>query len=263
LHELIHASGYPFGPEQREDHAHTVRDSIYACERWCTGASLSPDQVVDIQDCFRCSGTYAAKQECCGDLTVCIGGCCEGPCLPDGTCSDACSVAKSNGFSCGYEGTTQLDATVDGFGWVYTSQLRWRVADLVTNYQAGKSPLIKRGIRYKPTGTVRAALPALESLNCVPAPSEVALTAANYVGDFIIGLDPPGLYASGSVTIPGGTALVCDEGGAPAQGTGWGWLLILPVGTLTRPDLTGSVIEPTSQTKSSWNLKAADPTNWQ
>lgn len=133
----------------------------------------------------------------------------------------------------------------------------------MTNFQAGGGQLVKRGIRYAPTGTVNAALPGVEDLGCAPVPTQVPLTDTSFTGDFILGIDPPGVFASGTVNVPDGTAIVCEEGGAPAQGNAWGWLLIIPVGPLTRPDLTGNVPIPGgSPSTCSWNLKAVDPSTW-
>lgn len=244
LHELIHSSGF----RHRDDQ--TTSDSIYACERWCTGDSVDASGNPNMQDCFRCSASLAAKQECCGDLTVCVGGCCDGPCQPDGTCG-ACGVAKANGLSCIYEGTTKLDATTSGTGWLYDGQLRLVATDVVTDYQVAQSITIRRGIRYKPTGTITATLMGL--LDCVPAPASVELTDASFVGDIIVGIDPPKIIASGKVNIPGGTAIVCSQGGSPATGDGWGWFFIAPSGPITSPNLVGNVTLPMATSTSSWD----------
>jgi hypothetical protein len=245
LHEMIHSSGF-----RHKDNGTT--DSIYACERWCTGNSVDAAGNLNMQDCFRCSASLAAKQECCGDLTVCAGGCCDGPCQPDGTCG-VCSTAKANGLSCIYEGTTRLDATVNDAGWLYDGQIRLVATDLVTEYQKAQSPTIHRGIRYKPTGTITASFSGVPG--CVPSPASVQLTDSNLVGEIIIGIDPPVVIASCTVSIPGGTAIVCQQGGSPPTGDGWGWFFVTPSEPVTTPILTGSSTLPESNAKSFWNWK--------
>jgi len=131
LHELVHSAGYD-GPPGHNDADGDQKDSIYACARWCTGrgkeSGTNPRGEAETADCFRCSATLQAKKECCGDKTVCLGGCCDGPCGEDGRCRlDACNPKKNGGdFSqCRFEGDSSLigDATECSahVQWVYTS----------------------------------------------------------------------------------------------------------------------------------------------
>jgi hypothetical protein len=129
LHELIHASGYD-GASDHNDENGAHDDSIYACSAWCTGRSVKstsadgtlqfdPNGTLDMHDCFRCSGTYAAKKECCGTENVCQGGCCPGACAPNGGCAaDPCDPRTNGGdFShCKYTGTgtSTVAASADG-----------------------------------------------------------------------------------------------------------------------------------------------------
>jgi len=131
LHELIHSAGYD-GPPGHSDADGDQKDSIYACARWCTGrgkeSAANPQGEAETADCFRCSATLQAKKECCGDKTVCIGGCCDGPCGEDGRCRlDACNPKKNGGdFSqCRFEGDSSLIGNATECSahvqWVYKS----------------------------------------------------------------------------------------------------------------------------------------------
>jgi hypothetical protein len=138
LHELIHSAGYEGAPGHNDENGNQS-DSVYACARWCTGHSLKsvgadgtlqydPEGKLDMQDCFRCSGTPATKRECCDaeGKYSCVGGCCDKPCAPDGTCkTDPCDPRLNGGdFSrCRFEGIGSLisaDATVTAdVSWVF------------------------------------------------------------------------------------------------------------------------------------------------
>jgi hypothetical protein len=99
LHEMLHSAGFDGPP----DHDTAQDDYVYACAAWCTGqgvaTSENPDGAAQTADCFNCSATEAAKQECCGKKTVCIDRCCNGKCGADGRCvpPDPCDPRTNDG----------------------------------------------------------------------------------------------------------------------------------------------------------------------
>ncbi|MFT3926624.1 MAG: hypothetical protein QM778_29035 [Myxococcales bacterium] len=181
LHELLHSAGYD-GPPGHNDADGNQDDAIYACSRWCTGRSLKStgadgeshydmEGMLDMDDCFKCSGTKATREECCFDKVTCSNGCCDHACEADGTCKrDPCNPALNDGdFSlCRLKGSSDFEVT-DGSGSCATS-VRW-VYDSVSG---NKVTLVPTGTTDCTLMTVGCSVTPL-SANVLPVDGQLVL----------------------------------------------------------------------------------------
>lgn len=134
LHELVHSAGYP-GPDNHNDVGGPKTDEIYKCSQWCTGRSLrsrdaagdlvyDPMAELDLDDCVYCSGTKAARDECCNDKHACSDGCCPVACAADGSRPerDPCDPRTNDldFWKCAFDGATErFGNCATAVTWVY------------------------------------------------------------------------------------------------------------------------------------------------